>query len=177
MKVFVGCSSRNEIPTEFLNLALQVGELLKEEEVIIGGTKIGMMGNVVNNIPLKQVKQIILKDYVKEGMTFQNSYQICNSSFERLNEIWKQADVLLILPGGTGTLGEIFFFLEENRMNLEKKHLILFNDQDYYDEIITFIEKLKQLNFVNEAILDGLNLVFSLKELMNCLERIKHEIF
>lgn len=173
MKIFIGCSSKEEIPETFLNLAEELGEFLKKEQIIIGGTKVGMMGRVVRNIPLENVTQIILKDYLEEGVLPTKSMRICDTSFERMEQIWKSADVFLFLPGGTGTLGEMISFLEENRMSWKKKKIYILNHQNYYDDIIKFIEKAKKLRFSNDEILSEFLFVNNIDELKKRWERIK----
>ncbi len=173
MNIFVGCSSRDHVPAQFSKLAQDVGKLLKDYQVIIGGTKEGMMGKVANEVPSDHLFQIVLKDYVEEEHESTEHFRICNTSFERLELIWESSDVILFLPGGTGTLGEILTFLEENRMKQEKKHILVFNDQHYYNDILTFLEKSKKLGFCNDDILDGLVFVESLEELKNKLVEIE----
>ncbi len=165
MNIFVGCSSREEIAKDYLDLATEVGDRLKGVHFIIGGSLHGMMGSVVKHIPKPDITQIILKDYVNEGESYSSSYQICETSFERMEHIWNATDIFLILPGGTGTLGEIITFLEENRMKKEKKKIIVFNYQGFYDDIIAFVEKTKEKKFCNDDILAGLSFA-------NCLDEV-----
>lgn len=173
MNIFVGCSSRNDIPESFSKLAQDVGKLLKDYQVIIGGTKEGMMGKVASEVSSDHLFQIVLKDYVEKEQENTEYFRICNTSFERLESIWKLSDVILVLPGGTGTLGEMLTFLEENRMKQEKKPILVFNNQHFYDDVITFVEKGKKLGFCNDDILDGLTFVESLDELKNKLLEIE----
>jgi len=160
MKIFVGCSSQDEIPEVYLNLAQNVGKILQNFSVVIGGTCEGMMGRVAKEIPIEQLTQIVLKDYWQEEESSNSShYLLCDTSFERMNQIWNTADCFLILPGGTGTLGELLSFLEENRTKEKKKKILVMNEQNYFGDVLTFIEKAKSLKFSNETVLDGL-LVF-----------------
>ena len=82
-----------------------------------------------------------------------------------MKQIWDQSDFFLFLPGGTGTLGEIITFLEENRAKKQKKKIIVFNYDHYYDDVFAFIEKAKQNCFINEEILEGIIFITSLKDL------------
>ncbi|MCI8394649.1 MAG: hypothetical protein HFH86_04140 [Bacilli bacterium] len=164
MKVFVGCSSRNEIANDYLELAEKVGLYLKDHSLVIGGTFCGMMEKVALANSQK-VQQIILKDYITEEMNFENSPILCDSTFLRMNEIWKHADVFLFLPGGVGTLAEILMFLEENRMQKKKKKIILYNYHNYYNKVLLFFENVKEKKFGNSEIWDTVFIVNSMKEL------------
>ncbi|MCI8467446.1 MAG: hypothetical protein HFI08_04580 [Bacilli bacterium] len=169
MKVFVGCSSRDEIAEEYLQLASFVGKLLQNNELVIGGTCVGMMGRVAKEVNKTQLTQIVLADYVIEGAQKTEHFYVCETSFERMKQIWDQSDLFLFLPGGTGTLGEIITFLEENRAKKQKKKIIVFNYEHYYDDVFAFIEKAKQNCFSNEEILEGITFITSLKDLEEIL--------
>lgn len=170
MNIFVGCSSRDEISKDYLDLATQVGDCLNGAHFIIGGTFRGMMGSVVKNIPRGDITQIILKDYADTGVLSSKQYQICETSFERMERIWNETDVFLILPGGTGTLGEIITFLEENRMKSEKKKIIVFNYRGFYDQIVAFIQDAKEQHFCNDDILEGLIFIDDIPDILNLLK-------
>lgn len=165
MKIFVGCSSRNEIDKKYLDLAIDVGKKLLSHELVIGGTRVGMMGNVASVFDDEKITHIILKDYVEEGFRPTNQVLICETSFERMKCIYDMADAFLFLPGGTGTLGEIITFLEENRMKQEKKKLIILNYEHFFDDIVSFIQKIKKEQFSNEEILEGLIFIDKMEEL------------
>jgi hypothetical protein len=164
MNVFVGCSSRNEIAQEYFELARRVGEKLLKHHLIIGGTRNGLMGEVASVFPLKKVTQIVLKAYVLEDKEDEH-LKICETSFERMKFIWNQADCFLFLPGGTGTLGEIVSFLEENRAREVKKKIIVFNYHHFYDDLLRFIEKAKTEHFCNDEILEGIVFIEEEQEL------------
>ncbi|MCI8575071.1 MAG: hypothetical protein HFI09_01225 [Bacilli bacterium] len=164
MKIFIGCSSRNEIDSDYFELARRVGRSLLQHELIIGGTRNGMMGEVARVFDDEKVTQIILKAYVSDEMC-NDHVMICDTSFLRMNLIWSQADCFLFLPGGTGTLGEIITFLEENRAKEEKKRIIILNYNHYYDDLLRFIEKAKTELFSNEEILEGLLVIEDENEL------------
>ncbi len=168
MKVFVGCSSRDNIDSKYFDLAREVGKRLQGCELVIGGTIVGMMGVVANTFSKDAITQIILKDYLEEGSKLNKGY-VCDTSFERMKLIWEECDVILFLPGGTGTLGEIFTFLEENRSKTSRKKIVLLNYDHYYDMLISFIESMKEKEFSSNEILDGLVIIQNEKELEGVL--------
>lgn len=162
MKVFVGCSSRDEIAKEYFTLAEEVGRCLQNHDVIIGGTEEGMMGSVVKN--LDHFKRIVLKDYLNEDTVIHDLDIVCDTSFERLQLIWENTDLFFFLPGGTGTLGEMLSFLEENRTKKQKKKIILFNYHHYYDNVVAFVKQAEELKFCNQDILEGIRFIESIQD-------------
>ena len=87
MNIFIGCSSRNEIAKEYLDLAQKVGKELSHHHLIIGGTMNGMMGSVCKDVEDEHITQIVLKDYVEEEDQEKGNFIICDTSFERMKLI------------------------------------------------------------------------------------------
>lgn len=170
MNIFIGCSSRNEIAKEYLDLAQKVGKELSHHHLIIGGTMNGMMGSVCKDVEDEHITQIVLKDYVDEEDQEKGNFIICDTSFERMKLIWDASDIFLFLPGGTGTLGEIITFLEENRPKKEKKKILVYNYQNFYQDILCYMEKIKKLQFSNQDILEGLCFIDNIEELKERIE-------
>ena len=61
------------------------------------------------------------------------------------------ADILVALPGGIGTLDEIFDTLAPKTLNIHKKPIIILNHQSFYDPIKQMLEKLIIDGFVDES--------------------------
>ena len=77
----------------------------------------------------------------------------------------------MILPGGTGTLSELFSFLEENRTKKKKKSIYLLNWNGFYNELIVFLQKLQQERFREDDILEEICMVKSVEEFIELLEK------
>ena len=71
---------------------------------------------------------------------------------------------------GTGSLSEIFACLEEYRTLDSNKRLILYNDDGFYDDLISSIGKLIELGFNDKSILEKIEIVNTIDELK---ERMK----
>ena len=82
---------------------------------------------------------------------------------ERCKSIYDDSDIMIIMPGGTGTLSEMFNFLEELRTNEIDKELIIYNKDNYYIDIIKIINTFIKNNFNDETIFNYLK-VFNDKD-------------
>ena len=71
----------------------------------------------------------------------------------------------MFLPGGTGSLSEIFSSLEEYRTIDQLKQIIIYNYKGFYDPIISLIERLIKEGFNDEGVIKKLIVVNNLKEL------------
>ena len=66
-------------------------------------------------------------------------------------------DFSLILPGGLGTFSEIFNLIEEYRLD-NKKKIIIYNLDGYYDDLINIMNKLYETKFASIKVDDYLNI-------------------
>lgn len=142
--IFIGCSSSNEIADEYLELAKRVSLELANEgyQLTFGIASSGMMGNCYstfknNGRDVYSHTVEIYKDDLKNIDSKET--KIHDTTFERTKGLYQDADVILFLPGGTGTMAEFFSILEENRSIETAKQVILFNYNGYYDGMLDVI--------------------------------------
>ena len=90
---------------------------------------------------------------------------IHNDSFTRTKSIYDTADIILFLPGGTGTISEFFSMLEENRTTKNPKKIILFNYENYFDKLIRLVEFSFKENFNTKEIYKYFKIVNKIEEL------------
>jgi uncharacterized protein (TIGR00730 family) len=66
---------------------------------------------------------------------------------ERKDMLFKMSDLFICLPGGFGTLDELFEILTLNQLNYLKKDIFILNIQGFYSPIIQHLDQLVQENF------------------------------
>lgn len=172
MNVFIGLSSSVKINTKYYNLAKEVGTFLTDlnYNLICGSTDLGM-AKIVSDIFYKKstISLFIHKKYLNEIKDININYTLCDSNFDRLKKIYEESDIYVILPGGIGTLSELFGILEEIRDT--NKKIILFNYNSYYNYLIEFLEKGVKANFIKEEDYKGIiivkNMIEFKKEVIN----------
>ena len=102
-------------------------------------------------------------DYDRETVT--------PTTFERCKELYLSSELIVILPGGLGTLSEIFGMIEEKRTREDKKDIIIFNYEGYYDNILNQIKKEQEEGFIGDDLSKLIIIINSLDELKEYLER------
>lgn len=73
---------------------------------------------------------------------------VYDSFEERQRQLLEASNVILCLPGGVGTLSELFDVIVSNDLSIKKRKIILFNWQGFFDPIITFIKNNVQKKYI-----------------------------
>ena len=120
--------------------------------IIYGGGKIGLMG-IIYKIYTKlnsKIIGIIPKFLNKPEIRQQNTktLQVVNSLHQRKILMIKKADIFIILPGGFGTLDELFEILTLNQLNLFNKKVIIFNISNYWKNLKLLIKTMHKEGFL-----------------------------
>ena len=88
-----------------------------------------------------------------------------DDTFIRTKLIYDSADILLFLPGGTGTISEFFSMLEENRTTETPKKIILFNYDNFFDKLLDLIAFISKEKFNNQNNYDYFKVITKIEEL------------
>jgi uncharacterized protein (TIGR00730 family) len=142
--VFCGSSPGNR--PEYVSLARDTGRLIAERQLtlIYGGGKVGLMGaladaalaaggRVIGIIP----QMLLEREVAHRGLT---DLRIVSTLSERKFMMGVLSDAFLSLPGGIGTLDELFEAWSWAQLGLHKKPSGLLNFQGYYDHLIQFLD-------------------------------------
>ena len=175
MKLFIGCSSHSEIDKKYIEDADFISKKLAScgYDLIIGGiSKEGMFGKILNsfNAAHRNIKVYTLKSYNEDISLFNVDCTYVENTFEREARIYNEASKVLILPGGTGSLAELFSMLEDNRTIKCTKEIIIYNQDGYYYDLIKFITKLIREKFNDYSILNYIKIFNEKEDLIKYLE-------
>ena len=135
MTVFIACSARSNIDQKYLSLARNVSKYFHEKgySLVFGAYSNSMMRECYEEFNKDgKVVGVTIEDYKEDLTDFKNlkSY-IEKTSFDRIKKIYELADILIILPGGIGSLNELFSIMEEKRCTPSNKKLFLFNYEKF----------------------------------------------
>lgn len=170
MKIFMGCTSSEDIKDEYKKETKKIASFLanNEYDLIIGGTnKKGIFSILIREFKNRNIDLITLPIY-KEEVSKDIKCNYVDTTFDRTKTCYKMADKILILPGGTGTICEIFSMLEESR-TFDNKDIIIFNLDNYYTDIIKMISKSIKNEYNRVDILDRIKVFNTSDDLINYL--------
>lgn len=152
--VFCGSSAGNE--AQYKEQAYQLGKSLAEHNIglVYGGAGIGLMGAVANGT-LEQGGTVIgvlpyflqNKEIAHAGLTELILVDTMHERKQKMNEL---SDGVIALPGGYGTLEELFEMLTWAQLSLHEKPIGILNIDGFYDELIAMIDKMVQKGFLKQ---------------------------
>ena len=170
MNVFVGCSSR-ETSNEYYNrIAEEIGNLIAEgkHNLIFGGSDIGLMGKVYTAVSKGTESKIFIAsvkpyDYHLVNLSY-SSATIYLTTNERKEAFYKMADVMLFLPGGIGTLDEIFSAIEAKRTGEHNKPIIIVNANNFFKHLLEMLNQIYDEGFADRNNSEIYSVVNSIEE-------------
>ncbi len=150
----VYCGSRDGLDPAHLAAAREVGRQIGERgwRLVYGGGSTGLMGavadaalsagaEVIGIIPSK----LIARELGHGGVT---ELQVVETMHERKERMARQSDAFLALPGGIGTMEEIFEVWTWRQLGYHHKALGLLNVAGYYDPLLDFVERAQDSGFL-----------------------------
>lgn len=170
MKILICASSRDEIRKDYIELTKEVCEIISQKgyDLIFGAASTGMMGEEIKHF--HNIDSYTVKKYVDDlkNIPSTNEY-ILDTTFDRTKEMYNNTDKIIVLPGGTGTLSELFSILEENRSISNPKELIIYNYKNYYDKVLEIIDDAVNNNFNSNDIKTYYKVIDNLDKLKEAL--------
>jgi len=152
--ISVFCGSSNGNDDNFVDQATALGAFLAQKNITIvyGGAKVGLMGAVADGALSGYGKVIgIIPDFIKTkeiahgGLT---ELIEVHSMHERKMLMYEKSDGAIILPGGFGTMDEMFELLTWGQLGLHQMPIGILNVEGYYDDLITFLDLMVAKNLL-----------------------------
>ncbi|HYH88924.1 MAG TPA: TIGR00730 family Rossman fold protein [Solirubrobacteraceae bacterium] len=153
--VFSGSSPGADIAYRAAATDLGHGLADRGIELVYGGAHVGLMG-VLADAALEgggRVTGVIPQSLVEREIAHPglSDLRIVNSMHERKAVMAELADAFVALPGGVGTLEELFEVYTWNQLGLHAKPLGLFNVRGYFDGLARFLDHAVEERFVTRA--------------------------
>jgi len=183
MNIFVGSASRNTEVEEYNRLAEHIGDYIVagEHNYIFGGCDNGLMGKIYRIVRKSKNSNVIVSSveaYKDDAISLYKenpnlSVNIALTVNERKNNIAQKADVIIIIPGGLGTLDELFSFIESKRAGEHESPIFVVNIDGYFDSLLNMLETIYEKNFASEANRDVYEICNSFEDLKAKLDALQ----
>jgi len=170
MRIAVFCSSSPTIDSKFIDLAFELGTGIARSgaELVSGGGHISAMGAIsrgarsvggrtIGIIPQKLV-DIEFADHESDELIVVDSMRTRKAKIEDLS------DAFITLPGGLGTLEELFEIWVGRFLKFHDKPVIILDPYGTYQPLHALVEHLENENFVKPGMRDLLHWATSVEE-------------
>ena len=178
-KIVVFCGSSLGFSPIYKEAAVTLGNYFVENKIslVYGGGKIGMMGMLADTILAQngEVIGVIPKLLEKEEVVHAGVEEmiVCKKMSERKVIMSKLVNGYITLPGGFGTLDELFEALTLGQLQIEQKPIGLLNVNGFFDAVLLQLDKMVEEGYLKTAGRNLLLVATSVKELMQKMDAYK----
>lgn len=179
--IVVFCGSSYGYNQVYADVAYQLGNVLAEKniELIYGGSKLGLMGAVAEGclqhngkvtgiIPGFLRTKEIAHDHLSDLI-------IVDTMHERKLKMHEKSDGVIALPGGWGTLEELFEMMTWAQLGLHQKPIGILNINGFYDAFIGMLDNMLSEGFVKEEFMKMILVSSDIAELLEAMQQYNPE--
>lgn len=180
MKIAVYCGSRSGNEPLYEKKAKEMGEFFGANgiDVVFGGGHVGLMGIVADATLANggKVYGVIPQDLVNRELAHPNLTElfVVKDMHERKAKMAKLADGFVALPGGIGTLEEIFEAWTWGQLGFHRKPCAFYNVDGFYNSLLDMVKTMVAAGFVRQEYLDMIVLADNPGHLVDCFENYIH---
>lgn len=177
--ICVFCGSSFGTRASYAETAVETGRLIAEQgfRLVYGGAKVGLMGTVAD-AALKAGGKVVgvlpraleEKELAHEGL---DELHLVGSMHERKALMAERSDAFIALPGGAGTLEEIFEVWTWGQLGYHQKPCGFLNVDGYYDQLIAFLDHQTQEAFTKKAMRDMVQIADTPRALIELFKSYK----
>ncbi len=154
MKVCVFCGSSEGVRPQYREAALALGRAIaaRGDELVYGGSKVGLMGAVADatlgaggRVTGVLPRALRDKEIAHEGLS---ELHIVESMHQRKAMMADLSGAFVALPGGMGTFEEVFEIWTWAQLGYHRKPVGLLDIEGYYDRLLAFLDQTVEEGFV-----------------------------
>lgn len=178
MKIGIFCSANNAIDPDYFTLTEELGRWMGENghTLVYGGCDIGLMkcignavhdacGQVIGVVPSK------VEEMGTRARCLDVDIPVADLS-QRKDIMLLHSDVIIALPGGIGTLDEVFTVAAAKTIGYHDKRVILYNMKGFWNTTIALLEDMQQRGMIRGDYKNMIISVNSFEELKKSLDNI-----
>ncbi|MCS4471253.1 TIGR00730 family Rossman fold protein [Clostridium botulinum] len=156
-RICVYSGSNLGLRSEYKESAKLLGKILAENkiELVYGGSRIGLMGEISNEVLRNNGKVIgvMPKGLFSGEMVHENLTKLIEveNMHERKQTMAELSDGFIALPGGLGTFEELFEVLSWAQLGIHKKPIGILNISNFFDPLLHMIKNACTEGFMNES--------------------------
>ncbi len=176
MKIAVFCSASDSIDPHHFDLSRELGEWLGREghTLVYGGVNAGLMECVGRAAKAAGALTIgVIPRLMEKGGRQSDAVDVdipCEDLSDRKQIMMQQADAFVALPGGLGTLDEVFSVVAMRTLAYHHKPMVLYNMNGFFQSTIQLLDDLQARGVIRGHWTDHITIANSLDEVASALE-------
>ena len=176
MKLCIFCSSNQQIDPDFFEMTRELGEWAAKNghSIVFGGHDAGLMhavskaakeagGQVIGVVPRRIEEMGRLSPYLDVHIPTENLT-------DRKDLMMAHSDAFIVLPGGIGTLDELFTVAAAGTLKFHEKPLILWNMKGFWDSLIVCMDDLQQKGVIRGDWRSMIQVADNLEDIIHLLD-------
>lgn len=174
-KIALFCSASDAIYPVYAEKAKELGDWIGEHHkwLIYGGSNTGLMEAVAEAAKAKgaMIMGVVPTKLEEQGRVSDKldvTFRAVNLS-DRKDIMLQEADVMVALPGGVGTLDEVFHVMASATIGYHGKQVIFYNVNGFWDDILRFFAKLETAHFAHRPLKQYYKVANTFEELTKLL--------
>lgn len=174
-KIALFCSASDAIDPVYAEKAKELGDWMGEHHkwLIYGGSNTGLMEAVAGAAKAKgaMIMGVVPTKLEEQGRVSDKldvTFRAVNLS-DRKDIMLQEADVMVALPGGVGTLDEVFHVMASATIGYHGKQVIFYNVNGFWDDILRFFAKLETAHFAHRSLKQYYKVANTFEELTKLL--------
>jgi hypothetical protein len=180
IQVCVFCGSKLGNQHQWAAVAADVGAFIAQQGwgLVFGAGRWGLMGTVAQAAIEEEGHVVgIIPRYLMETepvLHGLSDLQVVETMIERKIRMMEQSEAFLILPGGIGTLEELFEVWTGGQTRAHKKPIVLANLDGYFDGLLAFMRQVCEAGFLHPGSLDRILVAHDFKSVCDLLTTHLH---
>ena len=175
MKICIFCSANEQIAPDYFRATTDLGTWAAKNghSIVFGGVNCGLMecvakaaheagGQTIGVIPRIIEKNGRISEYVDVEM-------LCDNLSDRKQMMLDASDVFIALPGGIGTIDEVFTIAASATIGYHHKRVILYNMKGFWNVLIAMMDDLQTRGVIRQQWQDWIAVANSLEDIERLL--------
>ena len=170
MKIAVFCSANSNIDPNFFQLTEELGRWMASEghTLVYGGCNSGLMECIGKAVHQGGAMTIgVIPTLVETGGRRSDYVDVdipCDNLNDRKQLMLMHSDVAVALPGGIGTLDEMFSMAAGHTIGYHQKRVIAYNMNGCWNKLVDMLDDLQRQGFIRGQYTDYINVANNLDE-------------
>ena len=171
MKIGIFCSANKNIEPLYFEKTRELGQWIAQNghTIVFGGCNLGLMECIAESVHQAGGQTIgVVPSIIEKNGRLSDHVDIhipCDNLSDRKDLFLCQSDVLVALPGGIGTLDEIFTVAASATIGYHNKKVILYNINGFWNSMIAMLDDMERRGLIRGQWHDYIQVADSLEML------------